>query len=534
MDSIQIFEEVKQQLIDAINERVSDRVTERANADLIIKLINKAESSDEAFAIAELGTTYKRTGFHWDKRFDREQVDNTIRYLKKNDSLSFSDGTKSREHQLIIGDNYPALRNLLITSRSAIDVIYIDPPYGKDDMGAFAETNYNNSISRDNLLSQLYPRLLIAKELLTNDGVIFCSIDDKNQAYVKGLFDEVFGERNFMGSICREAIKGGTKTNNIKRVHDYILVYAKERFEADKEKTLLVGEDFVEEFNFSFSDDKGPYVKGRELNKWGAGSRREDSPTMWFPIPGPDDVEVYPIRTDGSEGRWRWGKKKLLAAVDAGEVHFEKRDNGTWVAYEKIRKNRTKNVQLRSFLRDGFENSLGSATLKEVLGTFMSSFDYAKPVELLKELIGYIPFNDCVVLDFYAGSGTTGHAVAELNQEDDGTRKFILVTNNEKTTTTPNGIAFDVTTKRLKRVMTGSCYDGSDDFPWLKEHQPYGGNLNVLEVAEVPDFISDEGKTPFDLIDEKIYGQDFSDSCTDKIQWVCENFDHTRKYLDGE
>lgn len=95
--------------------------------------------------------------------------------------------------KLIIGDNYQALQNLLIQYRGKIDVIYIDPPYGKDSMGEFAKTNYNNAITRDNLLSMLYPRLVLARQLLSDGGVIFCSIDDKNQAYVKCLFDEIFG-----------------------------------------------------------------------------------------------------------------------------------------------------------------------------------------------------------------------------------------------------------------------------------------------------------------------------------------------------
>ncbi len=131
-------------------------------------------------------------------------------------------------HKLIIGDNYPALLNLLISYKRKIKVIYIDPPYGKDNLGEFAKTNYDNAITRDNLLSMLYPRLMLAKQLLRDDGVIFCSIDDRNQAYVKCLFDEVFGERNFayMLSVVNN-LNGNDNSSGMVETQEYCLFYAR-------------------------------------------------------------------------------------------------------------------------------------------------------------------------------------------------------------------------------------------------------------------------------------------------------------------
>ena len=189
------MDSTRQSLIDEIKKRVQDRILEQTNAELLIKLITNADSLDEAINIAALGTTYKRTGLHFDKRL--EKMSDEIRYFKKNEKLSFRTDDKKPVNKLIIGDNYQALQNLLIQYKSKIDIIYIDPPYGKDSMGEFAKTNYNNAITRDNLLSMLYPRLILARQLLSDEGVIFCSIDDKNQAYVKCLFDEIFGEANF-------------------------------------------------------------------------------------------------------------------------------------------------------------------------------------------------------------------------------------------------------------------------------------------------------------------------------------------------
>ncbi len=218
------LERIKKDLLAELKRRVIDKILERSNANLLAKLISNAESVNEAISIAQLGTTYKKTGLHYDKRLEKQTSE--IKYFKKNEELSFNDGFETIPHKLIIGDNYDALRNLLIQYRGLVDVVYIDPPYGKDSMGDFAKTNYENAISRDNLLSMLYPRLLLAKSLMSKDGVIFCSIDDRNQAYIKCLFDEVFGESAFLFNVPRQTIKGGKTTSTIYKNHDYVLAYS--------------------------------------------------------------------------------------------------------------------------------------------------------------------------------------------------------------------------------------------------------------------------------------------------------------------
>ena len=155
------LEEFKKELIANIDGRVQNKIIEQANADLLKKLINQAETETEAINIAALGTTYKRTGFHFDKRL--EKVSNDIKYKVKDEKLSFVNDASRQTHELIIGDNYDALQNLLITYKGKIDVVYIDPPYGKDSMGEFAKTNYDNSITRDNLLSQFFSEFGVPK-----------------------------------------------------------------------------------------------------------------------------------------------------------------------------------------------------------------------------------------------------------------------------------------------------------------------------------------------------------------------------------
>jgi len=518
------IEKSKQELIAEIDKRICDKIIEPTNADLLKKLICNADTLTEAISIASLGTTYKRTGFHFDKRL--EKMGDTIKYFKKNEGLSFQAGNDAMTHKLIVGDNYDALLNLLVEYRGRVDVIYIDPPYGKDSMGEFAEVNYDNAITRDNLLSMLYSRLVLARQLLSDSGVIFCSIDDKNQAYVKCLFDEVFEERNFCGQIIWRKKRGGGQADEFfVTEHESILVYRKGSGFKWSDEIVPVSESV-----FNKEDGVGKY-SAVKLEKWGNTARKEDRPTMYFSIASPDGKNIYPIAPDGSDGRWRVGKARMEQIVKNDAVHWENK-GGRWIPYEKVYATGedVRVLKSRSIFYDVAETGDGSNRLTEILGK-KDVFSNPKPVEVLKELIQHAK-ND-IVLDFFAGSGTTGQAVLELNAEDGGSRQFILATSNEVTSTTPNGIAKDVTSKRLKRVMTGKCYDGTDNFKWLEKNKPLGDSLDVYDIDTVANFEMSKGKTPFDVIDETLYGQEKL-GVSDKIKWVCENFDGTQNHVESD
>ena len=424
-------------------------------------IINKAElisklqtleglTNEERSNLIGLLRQHKKYGLVWEDK--PEDVEECLReelpvLREVKDKAILSDESDAPNHILIEGDNLEALTALSYTHEGKIDVIYIDPPYntGNKDFvynDSFVDTE--DSYRHSKWLSFMNKRLKIAKKLLSDKGVIFISIDDNEQANLKLLCDEIFGSQNLIANICRQAIKGGSRALNLKTVHDYILAYSKS-FESMQPFTGEEKEDICLELN----DEKGPYTKGRELNKWGAGSRREDSPSMWFPISGPNGEEVYPIRNDGSEGRWRWGKKKLLKAVEEGEVIFEMRDNGYYIAYEKVRSMKSTTKQYTSWFSDNYINAKGSEPLKDIFNTLMSVFTYAKPVELVHDLIFMSNHHDGIVLDFFAGSGTTLHATMQLNAEDGGHRQCILVTNNE------NNICEEVTYERNKRVING-------------------------------------------------------------------------------
>lgn len=516
---------VKDDLIAEINKRIDDKIIEKTNADLLKKLILQAETVNEAIMIAELGTTYKRTGFHFDKRL--EKMTDTIKYFKKNEKLSFVQEKTSLTHKLIIGDNYDALLNLLIEYRGKIDMIYIDPPYGKDSMGEFAQTNYDNSITRDNLLSMLYPRLVLARQLLSDIGVIFCSIDDKNQAYVKGLFDEVFGESGFIGMFkWNKVAKAPSLSGSIRNKYEYILAYYK------NERIKLFGK--------SSYNNQGPLwhlQNKRSLLTFPAQSIKVRQSFNIGYYGGTYEVELLDnlIEENGlnkNEVRVKahsaWGQAKVIQYVNDGFIFEIKKNPKTFYTALSSEGNFIAPSDLISKHECGVDNNTDASKALKTIGI---NFSNPKPVSLIRYLVDMVThFNtSATILDYFAGSGTTGQAVLEINKQDGGQRRFILATANEITNTTPNGIVNDVTSKRLRRVMTGECYDGTKDFEWNKKNEPLGDNLDVYDIATVAPYSNE----PFEKIDEILYGKKKL-GVKDKIKWVCENFEGTQKFLEDK
>jgi len=346
----------------------------------------------------------------------------------------------------IEGDNLEVLKLLQKSYYGKIKMIYIDPPYNtgkdfvyKDDFHDSLE-NYKritgqvddngNRISTNtetsgryhtDWLNMMYPRLRLARNLLADDGVIFISIDDNEVDNLKKICNEVFGEDNFVAQITREAIKGGSVSKNIRNVHDFVLIFAKQIDNIEFSGIEMAG------LELNLEDEKGKYAKGRELNKWGAGSRREDAPGMYFPVKGPNGEDIYPIRNDGSEGRWRLGKQKMTEIIENKDVIFEKRENGSYIIYEKLRNDSPRKKQFISIFKDEFINAKGTEEIKKLFEVERGVFDFSKPVNLITAFLIMAASKDSLILDFFSGSATTAHAVMQLNAEDGGNRKFIMV-----------------------------------------------------------------------------------------------------------
>ena len=341
---------------------------------------------------------------------------------------------------ILEGDNLHSLRLLEKTHSGKIDLIYIDPPYntgGRDFIYDDAFVDNTDTFRHSKWLSFMATRLGRAKELLSPEGLIFISIDDNEVAQLKLLCDEIFGANNFRGQIARST---GTPTGQgnaiISNEIDYMLVYAR------TEQAIFNGLPFDDESSkiYNLEDEYGRYLV-RPLRKTGGEDRHEDRPSMYYPVTAPDGTQIYPIAPAGYESRWRCQESTYIS------LRNEHRIESGWKVYQKFYlEGRTKQP---GNLWTGIEgNKKATITIKNIFGD--NVFSFPKPVELISRIIHIASKPDSIVLDFFAGSGTTGQAVLEYNRDNDGSnRTFILCTNNE------NNICEEVTYERIRRIISG-------------------------------------------------------------------------------
>lgn len=360
------------------------------------------------------------------------------------------------ENLFIEGDNLDALKLLQETYLGKVKIIYIDPPYntGKDFIYAdnFAESTEeyllesgqkdgkgnrlianleSNGRFHSDWLSMMYSRLKRAWHFLSDDGLLAVSIDDSEIFQLGKLLDEVFGTGNRLACApwLSEA-SGGKEKTGLRTGHEYLLIYFKRTSENITQEERSTGE-------LNLKDKFGSYRKGRELMKWGGTSLRHDRPNQFYPLPTPMGFDVLPYRNDGKEGHWRWGKNNDFinkTFKDPEMFHWELRkyDNGVsvngeierWVPYEKIR-DAKKSVGWSTWLDKYGANADGTRELKELFG--MKPFDTPKPTQLIKWVLSLHSDDNALILDFFAGSSASAHAAMQLNAEDGGTRKFIMV-----------------------------------------------------------------------------------------------------------
>ena len=401
-------------------------------------------------------------------------------------------------NQLIIGENLVAIKELLKTHTNKIDFIYIDPPYntGKNLI-------YKNRYKHEQWIKMMHSRLVIAEKLLSDDGVIFISINDYEQAYLKVLMDKIF--INFLGTIIWLNSVVQSDAHNIQNNHEYIHVYAKK-----ENKILLTSKRkiMLDELHY---DKKGSYIitsnlisASANLNKCPTlGSsiywRERDNSFIFL-----DDYDKQKAKTSNDYNEiyqppnkallaagyqcirppkkgnkiMCWSRSRSTLSLKDGVVikksnnklvpYRKKYQNGNWIHYQNI----------RSLIEGKFLGSAyGTTELKSILVNKM--FDYAKPVKLMERLIEAYYKKDFIILDFFAGSAPLAEAVFRLNRKDGAKRKFILVTNNE------NNIAYDVTYERIYRIIKGKGTNGETNFKWIKNNKPFlNENLRVFILNE--------------------------------------------------
>ena len=391
------------------------------------------------------------------------------------------------ENLIIEGDNLEVLKLLQKSYLGKIKMIYIDPPYNTgndfiypDNYAESLETylEYTGQVDHEGTrfgtntetdgrfhskwLNMMYPRLYLARNLLTEDGIICVSVDDKEYTNLRAALNEVFGEDGLISTIVIQSNKRGQTYKEIAKTHEYLVIYSRDPdvslFELEKEDDAL-----------PFKDSNGPFDLW-ELRNRNPKFDRRNRPNLFFPIyvaPGKKDesgyfkislvrdseysVEVFPRNSSGDDGCWRWGKDKLkgldLNTSCPVAVAKQKRD-GEWNIYEKSRKSTTKAKSI--WAETEVISEQGTVELGELgLAEF---FEHPKPVGLLKKCISICAGPNDTVLDFFAGSGTTGHAILELNAEQGLARRFILAQLPEPTHHREYPTIADITKERVRRV----------------------------------------------------------------------------------
>src|SRR3990167_8506392 len=449
--------------------------------------------------VEELRSEGDRYGLRWHpipEEFESDS-ENALPVLKeKGGKFGDVELDPSADHNVLIeGDNYHALSVLSYTHKGKINVIYIDPPYntGSDgfryhDKRIAKEFPNGVEVPADHpyrytyWLSFMEKRLRLASELLKQGGVVFISIDDNEQANLKILSDKIFGERNFVACITVHSNPRGRQSSaHVAPTHEYLLVYLK------GEDAQIMGEKLTSERKkeYKYEDQLGHY---REIGLRLRGGRATaaESPTLHFPLyinPKSRDillekskglVEVIPKFENGTLGTWRWSKKKILSDMGYLLARPVRTKTGErWDIFQKDYLTEDKTLKVKSVWLDKEINYDNAADeIKSIFGNKV--FNYAKPIALIKKIVGIAGDSNSVILDFFAGSGTTGHKVLELNKEDGGNRRFILCTNNE------GDICEKITYERLKRVMKGYTTPSKEKVAGL------GGNLKYLKTAFVP------------------------------------------------
>ena len=374
-------------------------------------------------------------------------INKTLRPVKE-DSVDWD----NTQNLYIEGDNLEVLKLLQKSYLGKVKMIYIDPPYntGNDFVyhDDFARTQAEENLAAGNVdelgniyrkntdsngryhsdwCSMIYSRLMIARSLLKEDGVIFISIDENEIRNLRNVCDEVFGAANHVGTfIWRKKNGGGQAKEYFVIEHEYVVVYRK----SDK---FIWNDKIVQREQSEYNkEDNGGKFKITKLAKWGNTARREDRPSMYFPITAPDGIDVYPIAPDGGDGRWRVGAPRMSEIISNKLIYWDKK-NDTWVPYEKeYYEGQSKIIKERSILYSVANTGDGSNELTELFGR-KDTFENPKPTSLLKTFLEPTLQSGDIALDFFSGSATTAHAVMQLNAEDGGNRKFIMVQLPEET-----------------------------------------------------------------------------------------------------
>ena len=453
-----------------------------------------------------------------------EILENNLPILSEDESLFIDNG--GTMNFLIEGDNLASLTILEKTHKGKIDVIYIDPPYNtgnKDFVYDDDCVDVNDTFRHSKWLSFMEKRMVLARKLLSEHGVIFISIDYNECPNLELLCNQIFNESNKIANLPRVIKRGGKSTDNIAKNHDSLLIYCKNISMAKFNRVLMVDDD-SKNLKDEFFEERGSY----RLNQCLDYDSLQYNESMDYEIDidgekfyaGGSDI-LWKNRHNGDHKKidwvWRWskplfewglangfvviknGKRKRIYTKTYTNCCIGKDKNGNYCV---MKSENTKAYDSLFFVDNHFSNDNGKKEYDRL--ELPIKFDYPKPTSLIVECIKMISVQEqSIILDFFAGSGTTGHAVMKLNKLDGGNRKFILCTNNE------NNICRDVTYERIKRVIEKENYQASlkymkVDFVPISEqfYYEYADQLllHIRELVELENGINFKGNSEIAII----------------------------------
>lgn len=461
----------------------------------------------------------KKYGLVWDEEHTKERFDaeaeGRLPILKEVKSKEVQTETNSPLNFLVEGDNYHALSVLNYTHEGRIDVIYIDPPFNTGNK----TWKYNNDyVERDDAfrhskwISFMNKRLRLSKNLLKPSGVIVVAIDDYEIHALRFLMDEIFGESNRLGTIAVvHNPRGRNDDKYFATMHEYMLVYSKNADLASVGYFELTKED---EDAFSKLDEISPYNLTSYM-RTGNNSDRPTRPKLFYAIyyePNADrldleksanSVEILPINNSGEEKTWRWGKETFLEKKDTELV--VRKVKGKYRIFKKRRLTTLKGRKPRTVWYDSrYDASSHGIMLLQNMFRKKNVFPYPKSIWTVFDILKLVTKQDSIILDYFAGSGTTGHAVSLLNKEDGGRRQYILSTNNE------GDICTEVCYPRLVMAIKG--------YTDLREKRVsgLGGNLKYYKTGFVDGEPTDRNKKK--LVDQSTEMLCLREGCFEEVK----------------
>jgi adenine-specific DNA-methyltransferase len=379
---------------------------------------------------------------------------------------------------VIHGDNLHALKALMPMYAGKVDCIFIDPPYNTGNEGWAYSDNVNspyinewlssNPINKEDLLRHdkwlcmMWPRLRLLHELLADTGSFWMTLDDNEIHRARLMCDEIFGEENFVGcALWQKKYAPSNDTVDLSAMHDYVLCYAKRREFNEQGKAIAVlnKNERTEEQNKLFknpdADARGEWASGDYTCNKSADQREK----LYYPLEHPETgEEVWPSKT----AVWRFSKARHLKNVEEGRVWWGKDNENPTPRYKRFLTDVGGVVQGTWWPHTEVgHNDEAKKEIKQIFSEITNPFDTPKPVELLKRILQLATDDNSIVLDSFAGSGTTAHAVLALNAEDEGDRKFILVEGEDYADT--------LTAERVRRVMNGYKFTGKQRTQLLRE-----------------------------------------------------------------